>query len=1040
MALDYPSLVLASSPLFYTRFDEETTPCPDSSGNGRGWGGSGNMLKGEEPIVADSLYSAYWGGASSSFDMGDAAWMDVENITVEVWLKPNYTRAGGKVPVVIVRGVYNAATFDPGFWGLSYQDSGALRFWVSVGGSVYDVDGASITDPDAATHVVGTYDGSHARLYINGVLDAEVAIAGLLDTGAAPIRLFRGTNSSFTRYSGWIDELAVYPAALTDEEVHQHYQTGAGAVDPLAVTATAVGGRAVITWDPEGSTNDFRLYRRPAPDGVGAGDWVLSAVIPDPVAEHLPYTDLTSSPCEEWEYTVREVEDGEEQPQYVPDTVAIPCLSADTISATLEGALLARIDVTSPSDTATQRTLQASASSDFASFVEIPQEGGPLPAVLYDVTGEAGARRYYRTAVTDGLSTAYSNVVYLDFPAEPGPAKPVLTVEAVGVNFVVVSLSAPAVPAGHTIAAIELAIYFDGDLVRNETIPIADPDDPGQPWREQAIEEIYPSEETFTVTGRWISDSTPDRDPTFSPGPYSDPKTFTLLDIPEDDPEEDDPEEAGQVEHLELSDEWPIPLYSLRLALTLPEIEHLSSVQVGVTRSGSHVRTQIGSAKYPIRQFGAMLPGATYSFAALWTYVPPDSLPRRAASRVSLVTIPLANVPPYFKIESGVSFTEPTTIEFDQHQHPSFEGLDVITEGAWPVEITRDGATWVRLTDDARIEPYEFDPASYTSGYAQFRVRNEPAEGAPSRWRTSPPVYLHPPEYYWRHAGDELTVDLFETGGSGEWSQVDEAEDRRVRYVGGPGTGGYAALKHVGQPRTFEVITVGQWATGRAEHWMYGFHAEMYAHWGVGAFLRDDPYTALTARLGPSRAALGQWRDRHLGEAGAPWWQSGIRYGLGSMRPLIGRYGPASGADPGARTSQYSGSSAAQWLGGAASVVGVPLSPWYTVRARYTLLETELDGSHRIRVQMQLWGPESDRSAGFSLSYEYRGIEWPCGPPGLLAVSGSNNVIDFQSITVLAEDYGTCPLPEGTDFLASASGSPCDPLIAIFWRHGHGGS
>lgn len=807
-----------------------------------------------------------------------------------------------------------------------------------------------------------------------------------------------------------------------------------------SVSATAENGRAVVTWDPDGSENDFRLYRRPAPDGIGAGDWVLSAVIPGPVAEHLPYTDLTSSPCEEWEYTVREVEDGEEQPQYVPDTVAIPCLSADTISATLEGALLARIDVTSPSDTATQRTLQASASSDFASFVEIPQEGGPLPAVLYDVTGEAGARRYYRTAVTDGLSTAYSNVVYLDFPAEPGPAKPVLTVEAVGVNFVVVSLSAPAVPAGHSIAAIELAIYFDGDLVRNETIPIADPDDPGQPWREQAIEEIYPSEETFTVTGRWISDSTPDSDPTFSPGPYSDPKTFTLLDIPEEDPEPDEPEEAGTIDGFDLHDEWPIPQYNLRFRLGEAPSSGVATVQADVFRGGVHINRQYNSSphSFPVMQFGAMLPGVSYQIVTIWSYWVGNA--RRRRSYQSLVTLPLANVPPYFKIEPGVSFTEPTTIEFDQHQHPSFEGHDVITEGAWPVEITRDGETWVRLTDDARIEPYEFDPASYTSGYAQFRVRNEPAEGAPSRWRTSPPVYLHPPEYFWRHAGDELTVDLFETGGSGEWSQVGEAEDRRVRYVGGRGTGGYAALKHVGQPRTFEVTTVGQWATGHAGHWMYGFRAEMYAHWGVGAFLRDDPYTALTARLGSRFGAWGRWIHGHIGEAGSPWWQNGQRYGRGSMNPYIGRYGPGPSSNPAAAPLQGIGSTRNQWLGGAASVVGVPLSPWYTVRARYTLLETELDGSHRIRVQMQFWGPDSDRSAGFSLSYEYRGIEWPCGPPGLLAVSGSNNVIDFQSITVLAEDYGTCPLPEGTDFLASASGSPCDPLIAIFWRHGHGGS
>jgi hypothetical protein len=89
------------------------------------------------------------------------------------------------------------------------------------------------------SHVVGTYDGSLLRLYVNGALVASVG-APTLASGSGPAFIGRlgaeGANPGLFPFAGLIDEVAVYPSALPAARVLAHYSGAATNVTTARVT------------------------------------------------------------------------------------------------------------------------------------------------------------------------------------------------------------------------------------------------------------------------------------------------------------------------------------------------------------------------------------------------------------------------------------------------------------------------------------------------------------------------------------------------------------------------------------------------------------------------------------------------------------------------------------------------------------------------------------------------------------------------------------------------------------------------------------
>jgi hypothetical protein len=111
-------------------------------------------------------------------------------------------------------------------------DGDATHLGIS-GTSVGNFNGNVIITGGDWHHYAGTYDGTNARIYIDGVLDTEVAATGQINIST--YELWIGTNSQNTGrlLHGLMDEVRIYTRALTDTEI-LGVMAGGGAEYPLA--------------------------------------------------------------------------------------------------------------------------------------------------------------------------------------------------------------------------------------------------------------------------------------------------------------------------------------------------------------------------------------------------------------------------------------------------------------------------------------------------------------------------------------------------------------------------------------------------------------------------------------------------------------------------------------------------------------------------------------------------------------------------------------------------------------------------------------
>lgn len=106
-------------------------------------------------------------------------------------------------------------------YGILYEndDQPVFRISTSVGGEL-NVRGVNIT-PNKWSHIVGTYDGSMARIYVNGQLANEIVKTGNIEQSGQNLSFGAniGSVSTDREYSGRLDEVMIFNRALTSTEI-----------------------------------------------------------------------------------------------------------------------------------------------------------------------------------------------------------------------------------------------------------------------------------------------------------------------------------------------------------------------------------------------------------------------------------------------------------------------------------------------------------------------------------------------------------------------------------------------------------------------------------------------------------------------------------------------------------------------------------------------------------------------------------------------------------------------------------------------------
>lgn len=218
----YAYAVMQDVPLNYYRLGEVSgSTANDGSGNGHSGTINGGVTLGTTGLIFNDTNTAMTFNGSAGYislpttglPTGASAW------SVEAWCK--------------ITSIPSAGTYSMASWGTTsslqmtaislFSNGSTAQFLCDLGGGNHAA-GPFTVAINATYHVVGTYDGTNLRLYVNGTLAAgPTAFAPNIALAYATIG---SESSSFDFFPGIIDEVAFYSTALSQARITAHYNAG----------------------------------------------------------------------------------------------------------------------------------------------------------------------------------------------------------------------------------------------------------------------------------------------------------------------------------------------------------------------------------------------------------------------------------------------------------------------------------------------------------------------------------------------------------------------------------------------------------------------------------------------------------------------------------------------------------------------------------------------------------------------------------------------------------------------------------------------
>ncbi|HLJ92090.1 MAG TPA: LamG domain-containing protein [Gemmataceae bacterium] len=221
---DYPSTVLADSPIAYYRLGESSGGIAvDSSGSGLNGLYFGGYTQGVSGAIAnDSDTAVSFDGASSHIRVLSAVGDD---FSVELWMNTTTDSLFGAQGYQGTGLVWSDVPGTANDWIVAYLNDVACFF---TGNPDDSIIGMTPLNDGNWHHIVATrVKGGDKNLYVDGNLEANGTTNGNTLMGNPVIEI--GGNTLDRRYfAGSLDEVAFYSAALTPNQVLTHYKAGIG--------------------------------------------------------------------------------------------------------------------------------------------------------------------------------------------------------------------------------------------------------------------------------------------------------------------------------------------------------------------------------------------------------------------------------------------------------------------------------------------------------------------------------------------------------------------------------------------------------------------------------------------------------------------------------------------------------------------------------------------------------------------------------------------------------------------------------------------
>lgn len=156
-------------------------------------------------------------GVNDYVQVNDASNLNLSNyITLAVWIYINVLPSVAPNDWAQVVGKPSYA----GSYCILLGNTGNMKFYL---GGITSMLFARTFSVGAWYHIVGTYDGSAMRTYVNGSLTNSVAASGPITTYANP--LYMGANASYA-LNGYIDDVRIFNVAVPVSQIKEQYYAG----------------------------------------------------------------------------------------------------------------------------------------------------------------------------------------------------------------------------------------------------------------------------------------------------------------------------------------------------------------------------------------------------------------------------------------------------------------------------------------------------------------------------------------------------------------------------------------------------------------------------------------------------------------------------------------------------------------------------------------------------------------------------------------------------------------------------------------------
>jgi hypothetical protein len=220
---EYANAIALDNPIAHWRFNESSgLTAVDASVHGH----NGAYLSDPTMFVFSRLVTpgdtgVTFANLASRVLVPNGSALNPAQITIEAlltWRGPNGFQQR------IVEKSLNAAATEP-LYGLNISDDGRILLQLRTTEGLTEIDtDAGVVPMNSALHLVATYNGTQARIYMNGELKLSEPVSGDLVSSSHPL-IVCNRSSANRGCNATLDELAIFPSALSESRIGVHLAT-----------------------------------------------------------------------------------------------------------------------------------------------------------------------------------------------------------------------------------------------------------------------------------------------------------------------------------------------------------------------------------------------------------------------------------------------------------------------------------------------------------------------------------------------------------------------------------------------------------------------------------------------------------------------------------------------------------------------------------------------------------------------------------------------------------------------------------------------